>query len=279
MKSQAKIWVFYNVKSRLQTRPLHLPQAQVYILSLKSNDLNYTVAWTPGWEKWVHIKEVMRAYPDYFATPPPTNSSNSESTQLIDVTDVKTKKTRRVRTQTVTNTQSSITNTALENTYTEIALHDHPPAFKDREFLPEEADWDKTPAIPELKRKLEPSHSSGEERREYRRFPHRIEIVLMTKKGRSFRSSSKDISLGGVKLREPVPSDLLKDTIDLVVVNPFPDEQTPSHLLIKGRIVGDLRDRRRLTFYEVSPEVKDKLQIILENYKKNYAKIKKKKAA
>lgn len=294
MKSQGQIWVFFNVKTQQQSHPMPLAQAQVFVLQMKPHDIVKFVAWTPGWNKWVTLKEIIRLFPKHFPTPPNFFQSDRESTEVIDVKHKRS--SRKVRTKSVsgatpdsdstithTNTQSksfnshpSFTKTGFEHTYTEIALHEQPPNFKDQEFLPEEHNWEKTPIVPILK-KARPD--SGDERREYRRFPHRIEVVLMTNKGRSFRSSSKNISLGGVMLREPVPSDLLKDVMDIVIVNPFPDEQTPSHLLIRCRVVvGDLKDRRRLVFYDVSPEVLQKLRLILENYKTNYTQFKKKKA-
>lgn len=277
----------------MQTQPMPLAQAQIFVLQLPGRDYLKHVAWTPGWSKWVPLKEVLKKYPNYFPTPPPTSLNDTDSTAVIDVMPVRSNKklrpktetasitepnTKLTKTNTITNhTNPSFTKSAFEHTYTEIALNEQPPNFNDQEFQPGDFDWEKTPVVPILKQKLKPV--SGDERREYRRFPHRIEVVLMTNKGRSFRSSSKNISLGGVMLREPIPTELMKDLMDIVIVNPFPDAQTPSHLLVKCRIVADSKDRRRLVFYDVSDEVSQKLRTILENYRKNYNQYKKKKSA
>lgn len=279
MKSTGKIWVFFNTTTQEQSKPMPQQDAQVYILQLKSHEVKNFVVWTPGWEKWKPLKEVLKKG-SYLLPSPPPPTSNDEATEVIDVTpksssrrinDEKTiTQTRKVRSE----TNSKITNLG-EHTYTEIAIGGQ--TFEDRDFQPEIINWEKTPVAPLLAKSDD--NLKDDERREYKRFPHRIEVVLMTKKGRSFRSSSQNISLGGALLREPIPSGLINDVIDLVIVNPFPDKETPSHLLLKGRIVGDSSNRRRLMFYDVSPEVQNKLQLILENYKRNYTQFKKKKAA
>ena len=93
------MWVFYNVETRTQTKPMPLMQAQSFVLSLKSSDITHVVAWTPGWKKWVHIREVLRAYPDVFPIPPPLGGSHRENTHLIDITPSVSKSTRKTRTR------------------------------------------------------------------------------------------------------------------------------------------------------------------------------------
>ena len=233
-------------------------QAHVFILQLKRTELRHYVIWTPGWKKWIPVKEMLKSEQKFFEIPPPTDQTDDDATQITSISD----------------TKSGSFNS--EVTYTEIALSTEPPEPTNFEF--ERVNWDKTPVIPVLKKNCDGDALTDDERREYKRFPHRIELVLMTKKGKSFRSSSLNVSLGGALLREPIPNGLLKDVMDLLVVNPFPDKDTPSHLLIKGRVVGDAKDRRRLMFYDVSPEVQIKLRAILERYQKNYKDHKKKKA-
>jgi hypothetical protein len=76
-----------------------------------------------------------------------------------------------------------------------------------------------------------------------------------------------------------VPEEIIRDVMDLMIVNPFPDNETPSHLLFKGRVVGDSKDLRRLVFYDVSPEVQEKLKGILQRYQKNSKEHKKSRSA
>ncbi|MFN8790123.1 MAG: PilZ domain-containing protein [Bdellovibrionales bacterium] len=285
MTDSAQPWIFFNVKDQRQTEAMPQPHALIFILRLKPHELKNFVIWTPGWEKWRPLKEVLREHPDLFPLPPPFNLEDTSAGQQIKsrsekrVSDEKTPGPPRVRQKTVTDPGS--TQAIGEHTYTEINLSTSAPAAA-REFDGDAVKWDKTLSAPVLgstSSSKKAQVDQDDERREFKRFPHRIEVVLMTRMGRSFRSSSQNISLGGALLRDPVPEALLKDVMDLVVVNPFPDKETPSHLLLKGRIVPDTNDRRRLMFYDVSPEVQKKLQLILENYKRNYAQFKKNKKA
>lgn len=260
MSNTGLIWVFFNVKTQAQTKPLPYTQAHAFILQMKRQEIRHYVIWTPGWKKWIPVKEMLKADEKYFEVPPPVDQTDDEATQITG------------------SSKKKVDTHSGELTYTEIHLnHDLPKATA--EFAPENINWDKTPVIPVLTRNSEKKVDSEDDRREYKRFPHRIELVLMTKKGKSFRSSSLNVSLGGALLREQVPPALLDEVMDLVIVNPFPDNDTPSHLLLKGKVVGELSDRRRLVFYDVSPEVLGKLKSILERYKKNYSEFKKKKSA
>lgn len=264
MDTTGIVWIFFNIKTQQKTKPMSQAKAQAFVLKLSKPEMRYLVAWTPGWDKWIPVKEIIKSEQNFFPLPPPVGGADHE--------------------ETISGEEFSDSFTGslgkIEKTYTTIQLDFSSPTPKDyqSDFRPESVNWEKTPVLPILK--IDPSMQDKEdERREYKRFPHRIEIVIMTRKGKSFRSSSANISLGGAFLREPIPAAILREVMDLVIINPFPDEATPSHLLVKGRIVGDIKDRRRLMFYDVSPEVQQKLQYILEKYKKNYMAHKKKRAA
>lgn len=248
MEFTGKMWIFFNIKAQTKTDPMPASKAYDYLQKLSPLDLKNYLGWTPGWKEWLSANEILKKYEQYFLIPPPIN-------QVADPENTKT--------------HSSFTGSASERTYTEIQLNQILPF--EEEFRPDLVNWDKTPALPVLKQESD--------KRKYKRFPHRIEIVIMTKQGKSFRSSSANISLGGALLREPIPADILKDAMDVVVVNPFPDNTTPSHLLMKGKIVGDNKDKRRLMFYDLSDEIKSKLFNILDKYKANYQAYKSKKAA
>jgi len=247
MKFTGKMWIFFNIKSQVKTDPMPASQAYDFLHQMSPLDLKFFLGWTPGWEKWMVANEILSHYEQYFLKVPSVENPDAENTK----------------------TQSAFTGSISERTYTEIQLNQILP-YED-EFRPDLVNWEKTPALPVLKQE--------NDQRKYKRFPHRIEVVIMTKQGKSFRSSSANISLGGVLLREPIPADILRDAMDVVVVNPFPDNTTPSHLLMKGKIVGDSKDKRRLMFYDLSDEVRSKLFNILDKYKTNYQAYKNKKAA
>jgi hypothetical protein len=279
MSTTGSVWIFYNIKTQEKTQPFSKEKAQTFILGLSKSEMRYLVAWTPGWDKWVPVKEILKSDQEFFPLPPPFDATDPGLTKTFSGTNTKKSKVRSDSfvTDPFVNTGSHKT----ERTYTEIRLDHAPPKSlreQDGEFRPEHVNWEKTPVIPILKKNVL-MKDTEDERREYKRFPHRIEIVIMTKAGKSFRSSTANISLGGALMREPIPAEILRDAMDIVIVNPFPDADTPSHLLMKGRVVGDIKDRRRLVFYDVSPEIQLKLQDIFLKYKKNYQAHKKKRSA
>jgi|GEM_PF-2890716 len=272
MESTGKVWIFYNVKTQQKTQSLSHENAQLFILDLTKHEMRHIVAWTPGWKKWIPVKEVIKSESSYFPLPPTTVKVDTNSEIMMAKNGREKFKPRE---ETITKSQSF--DPHHEHTYTKVQLKALTNDQQD-DFKPEAINWDNTPVLPVLKRHLE-DHMDKDERREYRRFPHRIEIVIMTRKGKSFRSSSANISIGGVLLREAIPSEILKDAMDLVVVNPFPDSSTPSHLMMKCKIVGDVNNKRQLMFYDVTYEIQTQLFNILEKYKKNYQAHKKKRAA
>ena len=146
-------------------------QAHVFILQLKRHELRHYVIWTPGWKKWIPVKEMLKSEQKFFEIPPPTDQTDDEATQITEA---------GVRSDSFSKG---------EITYTEITLTTEPPEPVN-EFAVEQINWEKTPVIPVLKKNAAQPGETDDERREYKRFPHRIELVLMTKKGKSFRSSS-----------------------------------------------------------------------------------------
>lgn len=277
MEATGKVWIFYNTKTQQKTQTLSHEKAQLFILELTKHEMRHIVAWTPGWKKWIPVKEILKSESSYFLLPPtPSKIDISSEITMTKSSRSHSKSGRsKSRQETITNTQSG--DSKFERTYTEVQLSSST-SDNQKDFIPEAVNWEKTPVLPVLKKNFEDG-MSDDERREYRRFPHRIEIVIMTKKGKSFRSSSANISLGGVLLREAIPAEILNDAMDLVVVNPFPDSNTPSHLMMKCKIVGDIKNKKQLMFYDITYEIQTQLYNILDKYRKNYQAHKKKRAA
>ena len=168
-------------------------QAHVFILQLKQQELRHFVIWTPGWKKWIPVKEMLKSDQKFFVIPPPIDQTDKDATKIS--------KTLTDLTKSLSGNSSSASGRSNsghkgERTYTEIALTSAPPGDFD-EFEPENMNWEKTPVIPVLKKNSDGDSDSDDDRRTYKRFPHRIEIVLMTRKGKSFRSSSLNVSFPG----------------------------------------------------------------------------------
>ena len=113
--------------------------------------------------------------------------------------------------------------------------------------------------------KEEGSISTGSDRRRVLRHNFKIAIVLVSKL-RSFRTYSKNISLSGTLLETEVPKEFLNKPFDLIIVNPFEADQAKARLHFKSKIVGDLKDPRRLMFIEQDAQMTLRLDALLKAY-------------
>jgi hypothetical protein len=89
--------------------------------------------------------------------------------------------------------------------------------------------------------------------------------VLISKE-RSFRTFSKNISLGGTLLEDEIPKDFLGKPFDLIIINRFETDKNKGRLLFRAKIVGDIINPRRLMFTEADPQMTARLNALLKAY-------------
>lgn len=277
MKTEGKIWLFYDAEKKEQSKPMSVVQAQVFLLSLKKNDhLKYFI-WTPGWPDWTCVKDFLKSGQNYFVmTKPPkpvgitedVPSSKEESTLVIEAEGGAEK----------TNTGTLVTMSGL---FTKV--RDDKPLKKSEpidygyyhhDFNGDDLDLSKINQVakPDKVKVYEDTSSRNEDsdRRKDTRHNFKIEIILVSKM-KSFRTFSRDISISGTQLEKEIPRDFLNVPFDLIVVNPYEKDSSRGRLLFRAKIVGDMTDPRRLMFIEQDHEMTVKLDALLRSYTKAQA--------
>ncbi|WP_413586166.1 PilZ domain-containing protein [Bdellovibrio sp. HCB274] len=270
MKTQGKVWLFYDAENKTQSKPMSVVQAQVFLLSLKKNDHTKFFIWTPGWPDWTSIKDFLKSGQNYFVmTKPPQPKEappeeDSESTAVIEV--VNSEKTR-----------SGSTLITMSGLFTKVSAGEVAKQKKENidygyyhhDFNGDDLDLSKINKVapPDKVKVYEEAESSNEDtdRRKDTRHNFKIEIILVSKT-KSFRTFSKDISISGTQLEKEIPRDFLNVPFDLIIVNPYEKNTTRGRLLFRAKIVGDMTDPRRLMFIEQDEDMTRKLDALLKSY-------------
>lgn len=275
MKVTGNVWVFYNSDSGKQTKPMSTAQAQMALLNLKSHDLNCIHIWTPGWKNWQNVAEFLKtnqAFFDVTQPPKPEKQGRSKATK-VTATDIIDEITNSIS-EVVTNGKS----------YTEVDReneNDNSPnyGYHHKDFNGDDLDLSQIRKIKTVKIKTPKQRDTNPslKRRTTLRHDFKIEIVIISKE-RSFRTYSKNISLGGTLLEAEIPKDFLNKPFDLIIINRFENEAHKRQLLFKAKIVGDICNPRRLMFLETDPQMMARLNALLKAYVTYQEQIKKKTA-
>ncbi len=251
MKTQGKVWIFYDPDKKRQSKPMSVVQAQVVILSLKKKELSRHFIWTPGWTEWVRIDHFLASEQKYFTDVQPPKPGLGEVTQTKSLL-------QDVDTCTVTMTTTS----EADALYTEVSLEESPEkqdfGFYAKDFNGDELDISKI-------QKIKPSTKKNSSSDKKTADGLKIELLLVTKKS-SFRTYTKAISMSGVTLAEDLPLDFMKESFDLIITNPFEKDKKKSHLHIRAKIKADLKSSRRLVFAEQDQQMLEQLKAFLSDY-------------
>ncbi|MNJ93317.1 hypothetical protein D3C87_109960 [compost metagenome] len=269
MKTQGKVWLFYDAERKKQTKPLSVVQAQVVLLSLRNKDLSKYFVWTPGFSEWVSVQDFLESDQKYFAQAQPPRPAAPVPAQETDP-DYDPDRT-------VTHIESTpLTSGGDDSPYTEVVVGDTPLKASDygyyfEDFNGADLDLSKIRKIkPDSTKKKaqpapKPAEASSSDRRRDTRHNLKIEVVLVSKT-RSFRTYSKNISLSGTLLEDEIPKEYLNRPFDLIIVNPFEPDPRKARLLFRAKIVGDMEDPRRLMFIEQDVHMTLRLDALLKAY-------------
>lgn len=260
MKVTGKVWVFYNATTKKQTKPMSTVQAQMTLLGLKHRDLKTLFIWTPGWQNWQSIDSFLKSDQAFFVLthPPKPEKQTGSITKSSE--------------QTQTNTQSITHTSETDYGYTTVVSDEKPLTKEDygyyhQDFNGDDLDLSKIKKVGKVKVKT-PKHSSTNDEANRRiaiRHNFKIEIVIITKE-KTFRTFSKNISLGGTLLEDEIPKDFLNKPFDLIIINSFEQDPQKRRLLFKAKIVGDITDPRRLMFMETEHHMMSRLDALLRAY-------------
>ncbi len=266
MKTQGKVWIVFDTENRSQSKPLSVVQAQVILLSIQPHNRGRFFLWTPGWTEWASVRDFLNSDQKYFVSAHPPQP-DVEKTQAI--TTPKESKifpdedTVTAILDSIADNNSPYTTIMTENPIKEVKDS----GYYDQDFHGNDLDLAKVQKVKPMKgpKIIADVIAPDAERRRDARHNFKIEVVLVSKT-KSFRTSSKNMSLSGTMLEKEIPKEFLGKHFDLIIVNPFEPNTTKSRLLFRAKIVGDLSDPRRLMFIEQDTQMTARLDALLQAY-------------
>jgi hypothetical protein len=254
-------WIFYDSISKTQSNPLLTEDAQTAILKMRPQDMARYLVWTDGWENWqalkVYLESDQKNFVSTFTVPIPMSQ---EETVKATVKDVLENTQTQFRSKEDSHSFSSIKLT--EETISRIVRLEKQPETKS--FDIDEIRWSDTKK-PDLDFSKISEKTKFLGKRETRH-ELKIEVVLISPKGKTFRSRSKNISLSGSLLEDTIPFDYYDAPFDLVVINNNTKDPHKSRVKLTGKTVGGTGLTQRIQYHNPTEQQKNALQILLEDY-------------
>lgn len=294
MKTTHRVWIFFDLKKNMESKPLTLTQAQIFILNLAIKDFDQYLLWTPGWVQWTPLSVFLDSEQNVFTSmkaPKPKNLQVKKTPTVdFETTDV-SKKTVRTRgkkvrrKKTSKNVLEAFLNAEEANTDISMTMEGNSDSIfeKSENCLTTDVETNapRTPdygyyfhdfSIHDVKRlartkNAEKVLTTELEDRRYERANMRIEVILISAKGVSFRTHSQNVSLGGTLLEDQVPVEYAKNPFDIVFINKFESSERHSRLLLRCKVVGDFTRPQRLVFVSPNKDTLMKLEEFITAYK------------
>ncbi len=271
MEIKGQIWILYHAVVKKQTKPMSTVQMQKLLLSLKLREINEFFIWTPGWTEWQSMVNFIKSKQTFFvlsAIPTPPKKKNDGDIPMVELLDEHTR-SKIIDSHIYNDNETKEMFVEFEgNDNFTVVDTDQPQADKKDEFgyfagdfKAEDIDVN---AAPSLKDNAKDDLSS--ERRGKTRHNFRLEIVLISKGEKTFKTFSKNISMGGTLLEDPVPKDFLNGEIEMIITNHFEADKNKARLHFRSKIVGDIKNPQRLTFKETNDIMMKKLEAMLTAY-------------
>lgn len=279
MKTEGKIWIIFDSALGKKTKPLSVVQAQMMILTFKVRNLHSYHIWTPGWEEWQPLTQFLSSGQKYFVqAQPPEPLLQKEKQKISDVTV----KIRTMDLEDPEVTQAKAIETSLRTNpfYTKVVapedLKKMDYGYYYNEFSGDDLTLSGLPTKPSVDIVISRSElGSPKDRRAAPRHDFKIEAVLLTKKGTSFRTNSQNISLTGTLLEDEIPKDFFHRPFEMILVNKFERDPRKSRVHLTGKIIGDIADPRRLVFLEQDDDTAFKLAKLINDYLTQQSRLKK----
>ncbi len=263
MKTEGKIWLIFDTATSKKTKPMSIIQAQMMILSFKVRHLHQYHIWTPGWTEWQPLIQFLSSGQKYFVqAQPPEPLINKEKQILSEIT----LKVRRQDSE----------NPFYTNVVAAEDIRNLDYGYYYNEFNGDDLTLSGLPDKPSIEIVVSRSElGSPKDRRTSTRHEFKIEAILLTKKGTSFRTHSRNISLTGTLLEDEIPKDFFHRPFEMILVNKFEKDPRQSRVHLKGKIIGDISDPRHLVFLEQDKETAIKLSKLINDYTAQQSRLKK----
>lgn len=261
--SKTLMWVLYDTLSKAQSNPVSTEEAQMAIFKMRPRDIERFYLWTQGWQEWQSLQFYLATDQKNFVSAFTNQNDDTIKAHIRDVLEMTPRNNKKLFEE---NT-ASFSSIHLE----EDTLTDAGGRLGQQQYDGNDISWEnlEKPVIDFSKLKKKRSAEKRETRHELK-----IEIILISVKGKSFRSKSKNISLSGSLLEDNIPFDYYESVFDMVIVNQSARDPKISRISLKGKTVGEGLTQR-LQYTGLTNEKRQELQIFLEEYiylQKNYGK-------
>lgn len=263
------LWVFYDSISKIQSNPLSTDDAQSTIMKIRPNSITRFFIWTQGWQNWQPLKSYLESDQKVFVSTFTISKTNEET-----LTAAFREITELTQTQTHTSFPHEQTNTNTgtgsgTGTYSKVRLDEDTISRlvkieSPKNFDGDEITWSnvKKPDF-NFSKVLNKSMGKREARHDLK-----IEILLISKRGKTFRSKSKNISLSGALLEDTIPFEFYDTPFDLVVLSTLTKDPKKARVKLEGVTIGEVKGSRtqRIQYNSPSDDQKKMLQSLLEEY-------------
>lgn len=268
MSTTGKTWILLDGITKIQSQPLATEQLQLTVLKMQERDWTRFYVWTAGWAKWQLLKDFLNSDQREFTLPGAPASEQSVKAHIQmqfqhkkkqeeeTVTHTAQRQTKSKAMTMVTSTEETFTDQNMQNDYSGDHLDVEQAQHK--------------PPNPLNFKEINEAYKNRAERHELK-----IEILLVSQKGKTFKSYSKNISLSGSLLEDNIPFDFYAVQFDLIVVNRNPSNQQGGRVQLRAETVGEGLTQR-LRFVNVTEIQKQKLMNLLNDYLTQQTKVTKK---
>lgn len=291
MSTTDKTWVLLDGITKIQSQPLQTEQLQLAILKLSERDWTRFYVWTQGWSNWQLLKDFLNSdQKDFAVFGTPASEENVKAHIHAQIAHRQQKVTIQPIQQEDTVTQAAIP-TQAKQPYQKQKQKQQQPAAKNKAMTMvssteetltpahhmeqdfngdtlDEKVHNKPPQPIDFK-EISEAYKNRAERHELK-----IEVLLITQKGKTFKSYSKNISLTGSLLEDNIPFDFYGVQFDLIVVNRNSLNPQNSRVQMRAVTVGDGLTQR-VRFVSPSETLKQRLMNLLNDYLTKQTQIKK----
>ena len=252
-------WIFYDSFSKTQSNPIGVDEAQMAIFKMKPKDWPRFFVWTQGWTEWQSLNLFLKSEQTVFITHFTPTSYQQEVTRKHEINSSETK-TDSIAVRVLKEVKE------ITRSFSGVAFNDEPPVVEPTHgkssFDGDELSWSETekPDINFKKLKEKMSFSKRDARHEFK-----IEVLLISPKGKTFRCNSSNISLSGSLLEDNIPFDYYGIAFDVVIVNRSAKAEKNARVSLKAKTVGDGLTQR-ISFHEMNADQKRLLHGLLQDY-------------
>lgn len=267
MPNSLKTWVLLDGITKIQSQPLPTEQLQLAILKMTERDWSRFYVWTAGWANWQLLKEFLNSdQKDFALSGVPLSEENVKAHIQAQINKNRQKQEVHIAQEEDTVTKAAEwkpTNKSMtmvnssEETFTELANH------MQKDFNGDHLDIENAshkPPDPLNFKEINEAYKNRAERHELK-----IEVLLSSPKGKTFKSYSKNISLSGSLLEDNIPFDFYGVQFDIVIVNRNPSNPQNGRVQMRAETIGEGLTQR-IRFINQTITQKQRLMNLLNDY-------------